>query len=183
MTRKTLYSREEEMYPEVAAWLHSYLRQSARGSSVRVLVAHRKKLNSLIRDQLSTAQQQSLPLGWQSWDVQVDVVGFALDEHRARLAVVECKLSQVNLAHLSQLVGYVRVVNPDWAFLLSPQGIHARLRRLLAVYNRKDILYYGDLCRNSPKHIIVAKWLRQGKQGQLDWHSAIPQGLGAVRHL
>lgn len=182
MRKIAVYANEEEMYPSAANWLKSYLSQAAKGQQVRVLQSHRERLSRLIRSQLDDIQQY-LPPEWQSWDVQVDIVGFIVgkDKKMVKLAVVECKLTRVNLSHLSQLIGYARVVNPDWAFLLSPQGIHQRLRHLLTDFNRQDILAYGDSSSGSLKQVIIARWLH--REGTVDWSTVIPQGASAIRHL
>lgn len=45
--REKLYRREEDMYPSVAAWLASYLRQSVRNCELEVLQSHRENLSNV----------------------------------------------------------------------------------------------------------------------------------------
>ncbi|MDW8396011.1 MAG: hypothetical protein RMM31_07195 [Anaerolineae bacterium] len=174
------YLREEEMYPEVAQWLRSFLSQRAHGAQLYVWDTPRKKLNQLIH-RLPKSYRTLLPNHWVSWEVQVDVVGFAISGKQVKIALVECKLKSLTLTHLSQLIGYVSVVKPEWAFLLSPEGAHSGLRHLLIDYKREDVLAYTDLAGKRTRRILVAKWMRQS-QG-IDWHTAIPQGVDTLRHL
>ena len=60
-------------------------------------------------------------------EIPADVTGAALvvtrQHHLAlRLAIVEVKVRPINLRDLSQAIGYAKVAQPDYAFLVSPNG-------------------------------------------------------------
>lgn len=166
------YGHESEMYPQVALWLEAFLRAKYPQSSVETLSASTKRLNQIIAHKTFS---QSLPSDWQSWDVKVDVVGFVASELATEIALVECKLSQITVAHLSQAIGYSRIVRPRWSFLLSPRGVSPTLRRLFESYNRQDILVYFEQPRHQPRTLILARW--DAPSQQIDNATLIPQGI------
>lgn len=169
---RTAYRHESEMYPQVASWLATFLRTKYPQSSVETLPTPTKRLNRLIAHR---NLKRSLPPDWQSWEVKVDVVGFVVSESTTEIALVECKLSQITVAHLSQAIGYSRIVRPRWSFLLSPQGISPALRRLFDSYNREDILVYFEQPHHQPRNLILARW--DALSQQIDNATLIPQGV------
>src|SRR4030042_18545 len=71
---------------------------------------------------------------------------------------IDSKNNSITLRDLSQLIGYSRVANPKYSFLLSPQGISDSLKTLLLTYNRLDVLNYGFKEGKISDSIIIAKW-------------------------
>jgi hypothetical protein len=100
----------------------------------------------------------NLPAEWPSWDIHVDIVGFALTAKTTRLTFVECKNAAITLDHLSQILGYSRVALPEFSFLIAPQGVSDSLRTLLLTHHRLDILNYDQRPGLWPRSIIVARW-------------------------
>lgn len=150
------YSSEAAMYPAVAAWLRERLTARFPSASVHVGDTHNVRLSEYIsRHALHAGFADS---SWQTFEIQVDVTGFVTDETGTRLHFVECKLSPLSLAHLSQLLGYCRVALPAEAWLLSPAGIGSALNSLVSVYARQDVLEYDWPARRKPKHVAVARW-------------------------
>jgi hypothetical protein len=98
------------------------------------------------------------PPEWTTWDIHVDVAGFVIQNGRAELAFVECKLMSLSLMHFSQLLGYSRVAKPLFSFLVSPQGISGSMLSLLETYHRTDILEYVWLRGSVARTICIAKW-------------------------
>jgi hypothetical protein len=99
-----------------------------------------------------------VPGDWQSWDIRADVLGIVSSKLSTRLAIVECKNRTITLAHLSQLLGYCRVAQPEYAFILSPFGASSMLKRLLQTYGRKDVLEYQHKKGKVPRSLVIARW-------------------------
>lgn len=101
---------------------------------------------------------------WQTYEIQVDIVGFIVSEKRKGLALVECKLGVASLLDFCQLLGYSRVAGPLLSFLISPQGISSTLKTLLLDYARDDLLEYHRAPGEQPRKIVLAKWDNMAKQ-------------------
>ena len=154
--RNRPYSSESAMYPAVAAWLRDRLTARFPSASVRAADTHNVRLNEYIsRHALHAGFADS---SWQTFEIQVDVTGFVTDGEGTRLHFVECKLSPLSLAHLSQLLGYCRVALPSEAWLLSPAGVGSALSSLVNSYARLDVLEYDWPERRRPRHVIAARW-------------------------
>lgn len=125
------YTREKELYPLVCNWLENFLKDRHRKAAIKVFDASKKSLTRLIKEQNLF---QHLRPEWVSWDIQVDVVGFILYKQRTEIAFVKCKNHAITFNNLSQLLGYSRVVIPEYAFLIAPQGISDSLKSLLLTY-------------------------------------------------
>lgn len=169
---KAPYRSEAEIYPEVADWLRQFLSQKHPTAQVLVLTTPHQHLSRVIAQH---GLGDSLPPEWQSWDIKVDIVGFVQHSAQAEIALVECKLAEISLSHLSQAIGYSKVVIPRWSLLISPKGVKQSLRRLLSAYNRQDILVYTDTSGRTKRQIILARWDYNAKR--IDWHSVIPSGI------
>jgi len=165
------YQREAEMYPAVKQWLHDYLQVRYPRHSVITVVCHAQRLNSLIR---RLEIDNLLPKDWQSWDVQVDVVGFVCSSQDAAIALIECKNRPISLSHLSQIIGYCRVVKPQIGMILSSEGISEGLQQLLITFGRQDVLIYAERHQHAPQRIILARWNAQMNSPEPS--SAIPSG-------
>ena len=148
------YATEKEMYPEVCRWLEGFLHQRHPHSNVSVLDASRQPVYRVLRQLPLTG----LPGDWQSWDIRADVLGIVSSKLSTRLAIVECKNRTITLAHLSQLLGYCRVAQPEYAFILSPFGASDLLKRLLLTYGRKDVLVYQHREGRIARSLIIARW-------------------------
>jgi len=162
------YAREEEMYPLVCAWLESFLRGKHHGFTIHVFDASRKTLSRLIEE---TGLIANLPAEWPSWDVHVDIVGFAISKRRTDLAFVECKNMPITLGHLSQLLGYSMVARPRYSFIVSPQGPSGSLKSLLITFRRLDILTYYQHRGRLPRSLVIARWNETART--LDYGSLI----------
>ena len=148
------YATEREMYPEVRRWLEDFLRHRHPRSKISVLDASRQPVYHVLRN----LQLTGLPSDWESWDIRADVLGIVSSKLSTRLAIVECKNRTITLAHLSQLLGYCRVAQPEYAFILSPFGASDLLKRLLLTYGRKDVLVYQHREGKIARSLIIARW-------------------------
>jgi hypothetical protein len=153
------YRNEKEIYPAVCQWLMAFLQKRHKDAEIRVFDSSRKSLARLIQE---TGLIANLPPEWQSWDIYVDVVGFARTPQTTALAFVECKIVAITLAHLSQLLGYSRVALPHYSIVLSPQGASDALKSLLVTFERKDVLAYQTEKGKLSRSIAVARWDETG---------------------
>ncbi len=149
------YKQEKDMYPFVCEWLQKFLTTRHRKAEIQVFDTSRKSLAKLIQDR---KLMENLPAEWHSWDIYVDVVGFIREKKTANLAFVECKNTDIQLSHLSQLLGYSRVGLPLYSFIIAPQGASDSLKSLLLTFNRLDILNYNYKPGQLPHSISIAKW-------------------------
>ena len=149
------YKKEIEMYQHVITWLENFLVGKYRKHKIKVFDTSRKSLTKLIQEQ---GLMQNLPNEWHSWEIFVDVTGFAITETETIIAFAECKLGFTTLDHLSQLLGYSRVVKPAHSFLLSPGGPSDNLQSLLTTFGRTDVLEYDSQKGEFGKSIVVARW-------------------------
>ncbi len=148
------YLSEREMYPEVCAWLENLLKRNY--DNAYVLDTSRQKLSQVIQ-RLGLGER--LSRDWGTWDIKVDILGIATTtKGTLRIVFVECKIAPITLQHLCQLLGYCRVADPEYAYLLSPKGMTASLERLLRVFRREDILAYGSSQQKLNKRICIAQW-------------------------
>ncbi len=169
------YLREDEMYVPVKEWLLSYLQTRHKKAVVKVFDSSKQSLSRIISD---NNLQAVVPPEWVSWDIQVDVVGFAVAGTDSSVALVECKLDPLTLRDLSQLIGYCRVAKPLYAFLVSPKGISDSLLSLLKTYKRIDILSYGERKGKLPLSIVLAGWSSDTKD--LDWSSVVTDDQNTI---
>lgn len=149
------YRKESEMYPAVCQWLSGFLQSRHRNAKVNVYDASRKSLARLIQE---IGYLKNLPAEWQSWEIYVDIVGFARTDEITSIALVECKKEPLTLSHLSQTIGYSRIVLPDYSIVLSPQGASDALRSLLVTFGRIDVLQYHIQKGKLPRSVAVSQW-------------------------
>ena len=149
------YESEKEMYPDVCRWLKDFLTSRFQSADVDVYDLSRTSLSRFLR----TYDKGKFPAEWVTWDIQVDIVGFVHHlQELTSLVFVECKNTRLTLAHLSQLLGYSRIAQPLYSFLISPTSFSSTLVSLLQDYQRRDVLEYHWENGKSPRQIIVAQW-------------------------
>ena len=141
---------EVELYGPVRTWLKRVLTEHYKRMDVHVFDSHNIKLSKLI----SKLGLQSLFPQFNAWDVKVDVTGVISDKTKGYLALVECKVKQLTLRDIGQLLGYSIVVNPVLSVLTSPASPTDPLLTLLKDYGRLDVLEYGP----QKRYIRIARW-------------------------
>ena len=162
------YKSEREMYPDVCRWLEEFLTNRVSNADVDVYDLSRTSLSRFLK----TYNKGKFPSEWVTWDIRVDVVGFVHHSSElTALAFVECKNTNLTLAHLSQLLGYSRIAQPLYSFLISSAGISPALLSLLQNYQRYDVLEYHWEEGRKPRNIIVAEWEKATRN--LNWHTVI----------
>jgi hypothetical protein len=165
------YQNEREMYPAVCTWLETFLRDRHPKCNVAVFDASRRSLARLIQDH---GLFQNLPPEWRSWDIYVDIVGFAQTAARSCLAFVECKNQAITLSHISQLLGYSRVALPEYAIVVAPQGISDALKSLLITHGRLDVLEYRREKGMRSRSLAIARWDKEA--GSIERASLLDKG-------
>jgi hypothetical protein len=153
------FTSEKEMYAPVCVWLERFLQSRHSGATIHIFDSSRRSLARLIQE---TGLSANLPAEWHSWDIYVDVVGFACTTQHTYLAFVECKLGAITLGNFSQLLGYSRVALPQYSIIISPQGASDSLRSLLLTFERTDILQYHVEQGRLPLSVAVASWNENG---------------------
>lgn len=147
--------RECDLYQPISKWLCNFLHRKYRA-------AHFVRAEDTSRSSVANFLQRHQLTAYVPWgatlDIAVDVTGVALLVTRdgkkiLKLAIVEVKNHPINLRDLSQVLGYAKVILPDHAFIVSPNGYSSNLQRLLRDFGRKDILEYAP-----NRSIVIARW-------------------------
>lgn len=156
---------EAEMYAPVGRWLHALLQ--AKHPKWKVETANTSGV-ALYRWLEQTDYTRFFP-EYLGYDIRVDVTGIAIKGKIACVAFVECKKNALSLGDISQLLGYCRVAQPEFAFAISPEGIGTHVSYLLQTYGRYDVLEY-----NAKNRIMVGRW--NADRGEIDADSFLPPG-------
>lgn len=160
-----VYTKEQEMYPDVVKWLEDLLTNKFKGANIIVQETSKKILSRFL---LEKGLHNQFP-EYQTYEIEVDVTGIIQEQNVSHLAFVECKLGKITLRDISQLLGYSRVANPLLSIILSPKGLSNGINLLLSVHRRNDILRYSN-----DRFIHVATWV-QSRQ-DIDMGSLFPRG-------
>lgn len=142
--------KKQEMYEPVRVWLERILRPNCKQMNVRVYDSHNIKLSRLIDD---LGLQRLFPQ-FNAWDVKVDITAVISNEKSGCLALSDIKVKQLTLGDLGEFLGYARVVNPSFAFVITIEPPVNPLITLLEDYGRLDVLEYGP----EKRYIRIAKW-------------------------
>jgi len=141
--------KEKELYEPVSKWLYDFLKEKYPNRKIITLDTSQVYLSDLIFDLKLTRYFPD----YMSYEIKVDVTGFAISDKKADLALVECKLSKIGLKEISQLLGYSIVTKPEYSFIISPQGMSKAVSHLLLTLKRYEILRYSE-----GKLIRVCRW-------------------------
>jgi hypothetical protein len=153
------------MYPDVCAWFRKILQEKHQEKKIYLEDTSRKVLSRWLVEK----KLQSLFPDYQTYEIEVDITGIMERDNKAFLGMIECKLNQITLRDLSQLLGYSRVAQPLYSIILSPKGVSKSMHRLFNVSRRNDILNYSDT-----RHIVIGKW--NEKRSEIDFSTIIPKG-------
>jgi len=137
------------MYPDIAEWFKNLLSVKYKKAEVQVVISANEYLSSIIQ-KYNYNDYFSL---FHTYLIQVDIVGFIKMRNMIKIGFVECKLNNISLKDISQLIGYSKVVIPEYSIIISPKGIGTAINSLIKVYRRYDILEYSK-----NKRIKIAKW-------------------------
>lgn len=156
---------EKDLYFPIKQWLLNFLKQRYKKAEIIVEDTH----NISLSDFLQSINLQSKFPEFNAYDIKVDITGIINHINKADLVFIECKVNNIRLLDVGQLLGYSRVAMPIFSFLFSPEGISDPLQRLLKIYGRYDILDYGK-----ELNIKIVKW-DTGKSEPL-WDTLLPPG-------
>ena len=102
--------------------------------------------------------------------IEIDVLGMAIWENKAKIFFIEAKKTQLTLQNLGQLFIYCKLCDPEEAYLLSSAGIGS-LNKVLNVLGRTDLLDFGN--GKKTKKMKVARW--DVLRNTIDNHSLVPK--------
>ena len=155
---------EKELYTPITKWLQKYLEDNYNNSEVVVINAHSQRLDKVL---LQNNIKCDVAIGI---DIQIDVLGIVKKSDRYRLFFVEAKVTRLTLRDLGQLWAYVKLINPEEAFLITSENFGS-LDKILKVFKREDMLDFGD--GKKIKKIQVLLW--DLKNNLPDLSSKIPK--------
>lgn len=148
---------EEELYEPMRVWLKQYLTDKYKGHEIIVVDTHSKRLDrALAKYDIVNEMANGV-------DIQIDVLGIARKQGKAKMFFIEAKKTKLTLRDLGQLWSYCKLVDPEEAFLLTSADLGS-LRKLLVSFKREDLLDFGngkrikkmrvgcwDIAKNVPK--------------------------------
>ncbi|MGH9877913.1 MAG: hypothetical protein ACRD5H_09760 [Nitrososphaerales archaeon] len=155
--------KEKSLYPSILRWLQDYLTNKYPRALVKTFDVHSVDLSDFIQRHKYT---KFFP-EYSTYKIRVDLLGLVFEKNMCRMAFVEVKVSALSLMNFSQLLGYCKIVKPESAFLISPQGMAKPLNQLLTHFNRVDILEF-----DKNRFIRVARW--NSSRNAIDFDSVIP---------
>lgn len=160
------YARESEMYPLVAAWL----KKAIKGIYPRATIETYDTSAVALYRFLERENLHTLFPDFKTYEIHVDITAVVLPKKgKALLGFVECKLDQISLRDLSQLLGYSRVALPIYSIIVAPGGVTPAVHYLLDTYGRLDVLEYAP-----GRRIKVATW--DAVKAEVHIPSLIPPG-------
>jgi hypothetical protein len=157
------------MYPDVCAWFKRIVVEKYEDSKIHIEDTSRKVLSRWL---VEKGLHKLFP-DYQTYEIEVDIIGIIERNNGASLGMIECKLNQITLRDLSQLLGYSRVALPLYSIILSPKGVSKSMHRLFNISRRNDVLNYSN-----DRHIVIGKW--NEKRKELDFSTIIPKGSQIV---
>jgi len=157
--------KESELYLPIKEWLDGFLKRNLKTKNIKTYIGADEFISKiLIRENLSKKIINS-----HYFNIKIDVFSVILKKDNAELVLIECKNTRLALIHLSQLMGYSRIINPVCSILLSPEGVTTGLRNFLNNDQSLNLLNYGN-----NKKIAIAKWVKD--RNEIDIMSCLPKG-------
>ena len=155
---------EEELYEPMRAWLEQYLTDKYKGHEIIVVDTHSERLDrALAKYDIVNEMANGV-------DIQIDVLGIARKQGKAKLFFIEAKKTNLTLRDLGQLWAYCKLVDPEEAFLLSSAGLGS-LNKLINIFKREDLLDFGD--GRKIKKMKIGKW--DVLKNTIDLHLLVPK--------
>lgn len=156
--------REEELYEPMCKWLEQYLEDHYPKHEIIVFDSHSERLDKVLA-KFDIVKEQANGV-----DIQIDVLGIARRGNNTKLFFIEAKKTRLTLRDLGQLWAYCKLIDPDEAWLLTSENLGS-LKKLLAGFNREDLLDFGD--GKKIKKMKVGIW--DMKKDMPDFSSMIPK--------
>lgn len=156
-------NKETEIYPTIIKWLKGYLEQKYQGyKKITVVDTHDSDLKNFI---VKLKYERYFP-EFSTYKIRQDITGFIEFKTKVDLVFVECKITDLSLRSLSQLLGYSIVANPTESILLTTKNIGTTLQKLILNFQRSDILEF-----KKGKKISLIKW--DNKKKDIDYNQSI----------
>jgi hypothetical protein len=146
--------REFDLYPPMCDWLRQYLADRYKGCEIIVADTHSERLDRALQRH---GINYDIATGI---DIQIDVLGIVKNSKDFKLFFVEAKKTSLTLKDVGQLWAYCKLIDPEEAFLLTSADLGS-LNKLLNVYNREDLLDFGDGMKI--KKMKIGVWNLSGK--------------------
>lgn len=156
--------KEEELYEPMCKWLKQYLQDNYPRHDIIVVDSHSERLDKVLA-KFNIVKEQANGV-----DIQIDVLGIAKRENSVKLFFIEAKKTRLTLRDLGQLWAYCKLIDPSEAWLLTSENLGS-LKKLLAGFNREDLLDFGD--GKKIKKMQVGVW--DMKKEMPDFNSMIPK--------
>jgi len=129
--------REFDLYSPMCDWLRQYLTDKYKNCDVVVADTHSERLDRALQRYGIT---YNIAIGI---DIQIDVLGVVKNNKGIKLFFIEAKKTSLTLKDVGQLWAYCKLIDPEEAFLLTSADLGS-LNKLFNVYNREDLLDFGD---------------------------------------
>ena len=129
--------KEFDLYAPMCIWLRQYLVDKYKNFEVIVADTHSKRLDRVLQ-KFDIVFDIATDI-----DIQIDVLGIVRNSKGFKLFFVEAKKTSLTLKDLGQLWAYCKLIDPEEAFLLTSSDLGS-LNKLMNVYNREDLLDFGD---------------------------------------
>lgn len=159
------YSSEQELYPEIIKWITIYLQDKHHNAEIKAYDTSRQDLSEFLRRH----KLHSFFPEFETYIIRVDITATIAYKDRCDLCFVECKLKQISLNDISQILGYSKVVKPRHSFIVSPAGISAPVNSLIKIFKRYDILEY-----TKDSKVRIAQWNKSTQS--IDISTLLPPG-------
>jgi hypothetical protein len=156
--------KEEELYEPMRKWLEQYVKDKYKRYEVIAIDSHAERLDRVL-EKYNIVNEMANGV-----DIQIDVLAIAKRNNDVKLFFIEAKKTRLTLRDLGQLWAYCKLIDPDEAFLLSSENLGS-LNKLLNVFNREDLLNFGD--KSKIKKMRVGKW--DVSKNSIDYLTLIPK--------
>lgn len=156
--------KEEDLYEPMRKWLEQYVKDKYKRYEVIAIDSHAERLDRVL-EKYNIVNEMANGV-----DIQIDVLAIAKRNNDVKLFFIEAKKTRLTLRDLGQLWAYCRLIDPDEAFLLSSENLGS-LNKLLNVFNREDLLDFGD--KSKIKKMRVGKW--DVSKNSIDYLTLIPK--------
>ena len=157
--------KESTLYEPIKDWMNDYLKRVFKTQNIKTYVGANEFISKiLIRENYSKKITNS-----HFFNIKIDIFSVIVKNNKIKLVLIECKKDRLSLIHLSQLIGYSKIINPVCSILLSPKGLTTGLVNFLDGDSAHNLLNYDH-----NKKIIIARWIKS--RNEVDIMNCVPKG-------
>ncbi|BES63921.1 hypothetical protein SANA_03600 [Gottschalkiaceae bacterium SANA] len=157
--------REFDLYEPMRRWLQTYLEDKYIGWEVITTIESNGMRLDRVLGKYGIIEVAAIGV-----EIQIDVLGIVRKNGKHKLFFIEAKKTQLNLHHLGQLWAYCKLIDPEEAFLMTPEGFGS-LNKILCVLKREDLLDFGN--GKVIKKMKIVRWNRRSNRP--DQQTMIPK--------